>query len=154
VSGLHQQLHRFGPSTDLCDLHGNSEQVDCLVYDDDAQVKRTLVSICVVVAGLVLAACSSGPTHGTVLEKKYTPGYTYTYQQPISHESCTEEPDGPNGEDEDVCSTYYTYIPEQRYQPPEWQIELQSDGKTGWVDVSHSVYNGTHKGDYYGSTTG
>lgn len=110
--------------------------------------KRLIAMVLVSVTAAALSACSSGPDHGFVIQKKYTAGYTYTYEQPIPHEVCTEEEVGSSMSDN--CSTSYTYIPEQRYQPPEWQLEVSSDGKTGWIDVSHSAYNGVHKGDYYG----
>jgi hypothetical protein len=109
---------------------------------------KRLIVVAIVGVALTFAACSSGPTHGFVIAKQYTPGHYYLYENPIPHTTCEDELIGKTMEDE--CSTTYTYVPEELWAGPEWQLELRSDGAKGWVTVSQKTYDRTHKGDYYG----
>lgn len=106
-----------------------------------------IVVLCVFGA-MLLGACGNSISSGRVISKHYAPGHEQSYEQPISHTQC--ETEDINGEDEDECNTYYTYLWRQRYVAPSWQIELQNGHTTGWVTVTQQQYGQFSKGDYYG----
>lgn len=88
------------------------------------------------VAALALAACSNGPERGDVVDKAYSPAYTW-WTVPYYSQSCS----GYNAKG--ACTGYIrTYISSSPvYVPDDWQLKLQPrGGEAGWRSVSESVW--------------
>lgn len=90
-----------------------------------------IIGAAVLLTGVLLAACSSGPSSGRIEAKQYAPGYTSTvYDCVYTGKTCIE-------------------VPEQQYNPPEWQFLLKNGTQEGWVDVDETTYHQYQVGDFY-----
>ncbi|MCP2265552.1 hypothetical protein ACFQHV_01085 [Promicromonospora thailandica] len=82
---------------------------------------------------LALAACAGPATdHGTVLEKKSSPGF-YSVTQ-----SCTS------------AGRTTTCVPITTWIPPDWDVKVRDEeGTEAWLDVSNAQFDALAIGDYY-----
>lgn len=97
-------------------------------------MKRCLL----LVAAVLLAACSSGPSEGHVVAKQVIAAHDESY--PIFTTICMGNPL--------VCHQQYIGQGTQHYDT-DWQVELDNSGDRGWVSVTHSVYVHLSLGDFW-----
>ena len=97
---------------------------------------RRAAQAAVLAAVLAVSACAGPATdHGTVLEKKSSPGFYNVIQ------SCT------------TTGRTTTCVPISTWIPPDWDVKVRDEeGTEAWLDVSHAQFDALTVGDYYDST--
>ena len=112
--------------------------------------------LAVPVAAIALAGCGSAITSGTVTGKQDIPAHNTTIYIPQYRTQCTteEEQVGNQEEPEQVCTQVISYyLPMPQYVPEDWQLRIRDGQRTGWVDVSQSVYNHAQVGKHWTAVT-
>lgn len=121
-------------------------------------MKRIIGAAVIALAGIFVAGCGSGITSGTVIAKQDTPGHDTTVMVPQYRQQCTEqeEPVGSNGQEEpeQACTQVVSYyLPMQQWVPEDWQLQVRSGKRTGWVDVGQSVYQKERVGQHWSASS-
>jgi hypothetical protein len=124
-------------------------------------MKKLLVALFLV---LVLAACGTNVTSGTVIGKKYDPARSwqvevpdYVYvpvmrtRQSCSYSSTTKSQTCRTETYTDMQMRYVGSHTETRSKKDEWFLVLRdSEGNEGQVSVSKDQYDGYRNGDWFG----
>lgn len=128
---------------------------------------KKIIVFLAAIALLVLTACGTHVTSGTVVEKKFDPARTWVVQVPdyiyvpvsktrmsCSYNSTTKSQSCTSQVYTDMEMRFVGYHDETRSKPDEWFLVLEdSEGNRGQVEVTQSDYSGYSQGDWYGETT-
>ena len=102
---------------------------------------------------IIVSACGSQLTSGTVIGKQDIPAHVETLWQAVYRQSCGYS--YVFGHWRYSCSQQYAYsLPYPDPVPETWQLHISSDGKTQWVSVSQSVYNSQPIGSHWQQVQG
>lgn len=131
------------------------------------RARNYALGLVILVLILLLTACGSRVSSGTVVDKQFDPARSWTepvadiVYVPVSktRTSCSYN----STTKSNSCSTYiYTdmemrivgYHDEVRTKPDEWFLVLEdSEGNQGRVQVTQDIFSGYRNGDWYGETT-